>query len=151
MRASHERSLPEAKRALKHSLSVSFTQRVQSIRVTCDERFLFCATPAFQLPFSVRCVCQGSEGLDIDQFERPSLRRVVRGRPLVVRSLSRFKIAGVSDVETSVGTAKDVDVRHPTTMSSSGGVDQSGFGDVGMPFDSRLRRSLRAPFDSARL
>jgi hypothetical protein len=41
MRVIHERSLPEAKRALTRSLSVSLTQRVQSIRVTCDERFLF--------------------------------------------------------------------------------------------------------------
>ena len=43
---------------------------------------------------------------------------------------------------------RDIDP-HETTMPSSVGVDQSGFGDVGMPFDSRLRRSLRTPFDSA--
>jgi hypothetical protein len=50
-----------------------------------------------------------------------------------------------SDVQRIVTASKDIDP-HETTMPSSGGVDQSGFGDVAMSFDSRLRGSLRAPF-----
>ena len=50
-----------------------------------------------------------------------------------------------SDVQRIVTASKDIDP-HETTMPSSVGVDQSGLGDVGMPFDSRLRRSLRTPF-----
>ena len=64
-------------------------------------------------------VCQGSARLDVDHFDRTSPRRVRRGRSFIVCALSRVRIAGVSDVETSVSTAKDVNVRQANACDDS--------------------------------
>ena len=94
-------------------------QLLQSERVACDQRFLLCSRPAFELSLAPQAV--GTIGMlfDVCKLKGTVLRRVCGSAAAVMIRNSTGDVTRFAHVERTVGASQHVDEPHWTTMPSS--------------------------------
>jgi len=96
-------------------LILALRKLMQPLPILCNQRFFLLATPTLELLFCFNRADGVMIELLINQFNRPSLKRVsFRMKPFTMLSHSSFNVVGDADIVRAVFAFENVDVHKLT-------------------------------------